>query len=520
MVKQGWAVPGNIKLWIKNYGVFLLLILLGLTSRLFWIAYTHFTEEDAFITFRIARHLAEGVGFVYNSGERVLGTTSPLFTLLLAGWMTIVSKNVMIGAKIFNLVTSISSLIFLLMALREIGASKAQQTAVLMIFACSVKLIVLEVGGMETSLVLFLMIASWYTYLSGRLVWTSIILGLLILTRLDLFIWPFAMLLIEMISSPKHALRMGMIASLVVFPWIIFSSSYFGSPIPHTIDAKWVAYVQNNHTPFSTHLWTIANFMSPFSQFKDHILLRDILSWTTLLIVTWQSAYEFGEKKLALPVVFILLDIPRLVFTRATFFNRYFAPLLVVVFILLGLGLGNLWGSAKYSSRRMKAIYTIALITLAGMGLVFAGYETVQTKMKQEFRYEKSLMRVGLWLNQNSTPSARVLLEPLGYIGYYADRTMIDEVGLVSPEVVTLKKQGVSANDYFLLFMPDYYVLHCDDALRLQDLNRGTGLGLADHFTRRVSYNPLNFDIQQPDYSDYGALQRNSCYEVWQRNGE
>src|SRR2546426_10764456 len=43
-----------------------------------------FTLEDAFITFRYAENLVLGNGFVYNVGERVLGTTTPLLGLLLA----------------------------------------------------------------------------------------------------------------------------------------------------------------------------------------------------------------------------------------------------------------------------------------------------------------------------------------------------------------------------------------------------------------------------------------------------
>lgn len=514
------GVSSDIKFLVKNYGEFLFIICLGLITRFFWIVYTNLTEEDAFITFRIARHLAEGVGFVYNNGERILGTTSPLFALLLGGWIAIVSKNIILGARIINLITSTSSLIFLLLALRKIGASKFQQIAVLIIFALSVKLIVLEVGGMETALVIFLMIASWYLFLTRRLVWTSIILGLLVLTRLDLFIWPVSMLLIEMISHPKKALRMGIIVLLIVLPWIIFSLNYFGSPIPHTINAKWVAYFKNNNTPLTTHLLAVANFMSPFSQYKEHILIRNILAWMTLVIAAWQSVSEFREKKLALIVVFIFLDVSRLVFMRATFENRYFAPLLVVVLILFGMGLGNLWGSISVSSFRIKSIYIFTLFSLAGMGLVFAGYEFIQIKMNQEYRHDNSLRRIGTWLNENSPPSATVLLEPLGYIGYYSDRYMIDEVGLVSPEVVALKKLGFTANEYFLIIKPDYYVLHCDDALRLQDEKREKGWGLADHYTRQATYNPLSFDIQQPDYSNFGGLQRNSCYEVWQRNRE
>ena len=40
--------------------------------------------DDAYITFRYAANLMSGAGFVFNNGERVLGTTSPLFAIILA----------------------------------------------------------------------------------------------------------------------------------------------------------------------------------------------------------------------------------------------------------------------------------------------------------------------------------------------------------------------------------------------------------------------------------------------------
>src|SRR5260370_31398240 len=39
--------------------------------------------DDAYITFRYARNLADGLGLVYNSGEWVLGTTAPLWAIIL-----------------------------------------------------------------------------------------------------------------------------------------------------------------------------------------------------------------------------------------------------------------------------------------------------------------------------------------------------------------------------------------------------------------------------------------------------
>src|SRR4051812_32934819 len=66
----------------------IVLALAGATLLVFW-AYTVWTHrgipgDDAYITYRYARNLAEGNGFVFNLGERVQSTTTPLLTILLA----------------------------------------------------------------------------------------------------------------------------------------------------------------------------------------------------------------------------------------------------------------------------------------------------------------------------------------------------------------------------------------------------------------------------------------------------
>src|SRR5689334_6986454 len=47
------------------------------------------TCDDAFISYRYARHLVEGRGLVWNPGERVEAYTNPLFTLGLAAAMAL-----------------------------------------------------------------------------------------------------------------------------------------------------------------------------------------------------------------------------------------------------------------------------------------------------------------------------------------------------------------------------------------------------------------------------------------------
>ncbi len=57
---------------------------LVLTTSLLYLAFSGWGNDDPYITYRYAHNLAAGKGFVYNPGEQVLSTTTPLFTLLLA----------------------------------------------------------------------------------------------------------------------------------------------------------------------------------------------------------------------------------------------------------------------------------------------------------------------------------------------------------------------------------------------------------------------------------------------------
>ena len=84
--------------------------------------------DDAYITFRYARNLAEGLGLVYNPGEWVLGTTAPLWAMLLGGgyrvgltdlpWLATIVSAVCDAATVALLVS-----LCLRMGWRPIGAA-------------------------------------------------------------------------------------------------------------------------------------------------------------------------------------------------------------------------------------------------------------------------------------------------------------------------------------------------------------------------------------------------------------
>ena len=82
-----------------------IIFFLAVAVRLVFHALTSFTADDAFITFRYADNIAAGHGFVYNLGQRVLGTSTPLFTFILST-LSALSVKPVIGALMIGLLCS------------------------------------------------------------------------------------------------------------------------------------------------------------------------------------------------------------------------------------------------------------------------------------------------------------------------------------------------------------------------------------------------------------------------------
>jgi hypothetical protein len=494
----------------------LALVVSGLLARTGRYLFTHYFLEDAFITFRFASQVAAGSGFVHNTGEKIYGSTTPLFTLLLAGWHYFTHGNIPEGAIILGLTASVGTLVCVWMALRRLGSTPAQQGFVIGMLALSNRIIFAGTDGMETSLVIFFMAASWWAYVEGRLTLAGILTGLLLWTRIDTFIWPLVLAFSAGKTSLRRTTQMLTICAVVYLPWLIFATLYFGSPIPHTIIAKWVAYIQIDPDPIISQIPIVLNYLAPFALSISFFGIG-ILAWLTIAIMVWEDLHMAAEKTFRVLPYFTILEITRLVLTRATFFDHYLYPALWVSLLQLGLGLGRLWDSISPNRRSLKAVFALTMVMFTGLNIIVFTYSAVVSRDFQANRQDFSLKGVGLWLNQNTPSNSTVLLEPLGYIGYYADRKIYDEVGLISPGIVEMKRQGINdVYQYVTAYQIDYVVTHCDEGLAWKERSERGEISFAKDFSLAAEFNPLGFDPDINTPQDNTA--RDDCYEIWQRN--
>ncbi|MCK5054210.1 MAG: hypothetical protein KAR65_08025, partial [Anaerolineales bacterium] len=176
------------------------------------------TVDDAFITFRYAQNLIAGNGLVYNPGEWVLGTTTPLYAVLIAaiGFVTggIQAPYPEIAVLISAIADAMSCLIIIRLS-SNLGYRRAGIAAAL-IWAAAPMSVTFAIGGMETSLFILLMLGTFYMHSNNQPVLAALIGSLSLLTRPDalLFLLPLGLeRAYRIFRSRKRRLPLAEIAS-------------------------------------------------------------------------------------------------------------------------------------------------------------------------------------------------------------------------------------------------------------------------------------------------------------------
>jgi hypothetical protein len=416
----------------------LLLILCSTILRLWFMRTTHLTLEDALISFRYVENIADGNGFVYNENEHVLGTTTPLWTLLLAAVKTLGISDIITASKIISIFLDAATLILIWTLLPGITN---EFTALLcaVFFISSPDLIPLSVSGMETSLVLFSMAVTMYGYVRKNYLF-AFGMALMILTRIDGLLFVGVLTLFIFVSNSRWTLKQLLIAVIILMPWMLFSFFYFGDIIPQSIHAKFAAY----------HLGVVtssASFLTMFTPVLEENVWKFIIKSIALVTLIAGMIIGIRKEKVFLPLsIFFFIYCAAFMCSGGVIFAWYLAPVVFIGFLFQAIGIGRF---AEYiiEAKRMKLLHGIALplcVLVIGVGQSSILYGRVEKYQQLQQKEETVRMKIGLWLRNNAEHGARIFLEPTGYIGYYAgtDINILDEIGLVAPAVIPFHARG------------------------------------------------------------------------------
>jgi hypothetical protein len=434
-------------------------IALGLIARIVFWAMSDRKIDDALITIKFDKNLADGFGLVHNLGEgHVQGFTSALSVLVPLPGELIYHGGGFLFIRLASLACFVIAVVYAYRIAAELGVGRWPTALVLAYLALDQNQVFFGVAGMETQIAVGVLLASVYYVLVEDYSKSGITLGLSLLARPDFVLWVGPAYLFLVIRNRRASLRAAALSAAVVGPWLIFTTIYYGSPIPNTIEAKNLAFVPN--FPSLTHLGAWINFLgdqlgansaawqhfAPFyeAQFIVHSpipyrLVEGVAILVAALAVI--GAVSTIRRWSWLPAIaFLLLSIAnKIIFLSPGYFEWYGPPVTAMLILMAAVGLDRVsrWTATATRGRLTPAAVALApAVLLAGVYAAALPYRmTVESKIQHDIE-DKVRVEAGAYLGQVVKPGQTVVTESSGYLGYDTNGTWYDYPGLESPTVL------------------------------------------------------------------------------------
>ncbi len=456
--------------------------------------------DDAYITFRYARNLVEGHGFVYNAGEHVLGTTTPLYTLLLAGLaLASGSRDFAALALGVNALAGASSIALLYLLGKRLAGRRAPAVAAALLWAVSPYSVTFAVGGMETDLTIALLLATAYAHIARRLRLMAVLSALALLARPDTAILLGLLWLDLVIARRKIPWREGLIALAFLAPWLIFGTLYFGSPLTASIAAKSAAY---RIPPGADAIRLLQLYATPFFEqglLPPYGIFVALVLYLALSILgglnacrrnhrTWPlSAYPlayFAVFAIANPLIFRWYLAPPMPFyflliltgawSTINDISRLAAGRLVVSKLVVGKLAGRSGSQYNNLPTTNLPIYPFAALAVIALALTLNAWTLHPDHGPDRPAPEMAWFKLELFYAQaadivlsKAAPGDTLCAGDIGVLGYRTGLHILDTVGLVTPEVahhypadpaIYVINYAIPA-DLVLALDPDYIVI-------------------------------------------------------------
>lgn len=438
------------------------LVLASLFPLITAIRYPAFLNDDSFITLTYAKNLADGHGFLFNHPPAVLGTTTPLFTLIVAGIASVFHQVPIDRIAVFLTALCWLGIVWLIFFFHKVWGLEEWQAGI-------VGLVVIGSGwigylGMEAYLFAFLLVLCVSLFFSRNYFSTGLISGLLFLTRGEGIIILGIIFIIELIQQLRKnksfdkqfviiliSLAIGF--AIPVLPWIIYAHSTFGSILPNTLAAKQAQDQTGLWSPFWKRLvnqW-IPTWGQPF--IVAGLPLFNL--WWVIILIGIVTAL-FQRARWLLFVGWIILYILGYVLIKVSAYWWYELPILFVLNLFFSLGIIKV---IEILRKHIKSPILFLSFSILIIGLII--FLLAMPTIKGMLAYQgdprgKSYSALSQWFRENTDNSKSIAYIEIGYLGFYTNNRIIDLAGLTTPDVLP----HIAMKDFawgFWHYHPDYY---------------------------------------------------------------
>jgi hypothetical protein len=430
--------------------------------------------DDAYITFRHVRNLVEAGRPAWNlHGEPVLGSTSPAYMLVLAGAALFSGGSVADAALLINSLFQVIIVVLVYLIARDLtGRNGPSLLAAAAIGFNSVNVLIFS-QGFESPMLVATLLACLYLARTGRYPPAMVLASLAPLIRpegilVSALVWGLVLF--------RKDFQWRLLAYYLPIPlvWLLASTVYYGSPVPHPLKA--IAHFPVTHEPFEDEPVDLVARLSAIPSQSVHLWRRFAGPLLTSGAVESELALPGAALRYAFVVIGCLLAF---LFTarpqangRIVYF--LFGPLFLLLFgwlghtkpwyfppfvtfglltALVGWSLIIEWLTRPIGVRCILiavAFGTIATISAsmncycvnrgqvdyAGRAFVFPQHPWGRLWNLWETQRFHEYRAAAERLNEISHDDQRVLISEVGVFGYYFRGEVVDSVGLCSPEAL------------------------------------------------------------------------------------
>ncbi len=402
--------------------------------------------DDAMISMRYARNLAQGHGLVWNIGQPpVEGFTNLGWTLYLA-----VLHLFPFPASKISLAVMLTSLGILLANIHTVfkiaetlqPESKYAPTLAAIVTAFYFPLVFWSLRGLEVGLLTWLVsLAVLFSISNKGPILIGIIFAIAILVRVDAIVSIAPIALYLLIKNKRAAILPIAFAAVTLLGVFLFQKIYFGDFLPTTYYQKMTGF---------TALERIERGLLVFVQFaaRDTLLLflfslagiffyklqRNREAFLLLGIFLAQCAYsiyvggDYAEPETDAANRFITQGMPALILLFSWMTSRILTDLKTAQ------------PQSALTSPKVNPAIPLAVIVL----LVISGEPWFTQLIDNAPLLKADIRRVklGLFLAESTSPEAVIAVHAAGQIPYYSERTTIDLLGLNDPVVAKGEGHG------------------------------------------------------------------------------
>jgi hypothetical protein len=419
----------------------------AVAARLVFWTTTNRMFEDGLTTITHARNVPLGLGLVHHAGEgNVHGFTSAIGVLIPLAGELVHQGSGMFAMRVASLIAVCIALVYARLICRDLRLGAFPTAFVLAYLAFDQNMIFYGMSGMETQVAVTVILGGVYHVRRQDLVASGIWLGLAPLARPEFVLWVAPALAYLALRNLRRGIAAGGIAGAIVAPWIVFTTAYYGSPIPNTVVAKAtvspIPAILSNGSPLPWLEWL-------FGQVTGHIEL--LLYHFEPFHEVWSTAAAPLPGPVLIVIAVVVADLfaiglvasrqvagwwPALAFVGLFFAYRvyfiptinyydwYLPPFLALVMIVVAAGLQRIYVWRPMITKSLS----VALAFAFAMHVPFSfGVESKVQAVENEVR-----TNVAEYLKATVPPGESVTSESAGYIGFYGGVKLFDYPGLTS----------------------------------------------------------------------------------------